>query len=108
MYFRDVAKLGESLVLPPEIHPIYLEKEFIPADVEDNGIPKVITFGSDVWCGAVQCSVMWYSVVRFGVVLYSVVWCGVVLYSVVWCGAVQCSVVWCCTVWCGVVRCGIA
>ena len=40
-YYRDVAKLGESLVLPPEIHPIYLEKEFIPADTEDSGIPKV-------------------------------------------------------------------
>jgi len=40
--FRDVAKLGESLVLPPEVPPLYLDKEFIPADTEDSGIPKVI------------------------------------------------------------------
>ncbi|KAL5267481.1 hypothetical protein ACHWQZ_G004495 [Mnemiopsis leidyi] len=41
----DVAKLGESLVLPPDIHPIYLEKEFIPADTEDSGIPKDVSNG---------------------------------------------------------------
>ncbi|XP_063685708.1 uncharacterized protein LOC134819617 isoform X2 [Bolinopsis microptera] len=41
----DVAKLGESLVLPPEVHPIYLDKEFIPADTEDSGIPKDISNG---------------------------------------------------------------
>ena len=37
----DVTKMGESLVLPPEVYPLYHEKEFIPADTEDSGIPNV-------------------------------------------------------------------
>eukprot|EP00116_Pleurobrachia_bachei_P004513 sb/3464775/ len=33
--------MGESLVLPPEVYPLYCEKEFIPADTEESGIPNV-------------------------------------------------------------------
>ena len=62
-YFRDVAKLGESLVLPPEIHPIYLEKEFIPADTEDSGIPKV-HFKTNSYLASAICV--------FGLMTYSV------------------------------------
>ena len=48
-------------MLPPEIHPSYLEKEFIPADTEDSGIAQVCGVGRGIAqvCGAWDSSGLW-------------------------------------------------